>query len=73
MVLLALVGLLLFAVVALAMRPVLMGIVIVGGLAAVVLSLFSPAFREWFEAAGERQIHYKGLRLGHRHRRLPRA
>jgi len=61
--LLAVLGLLLFVVLAIAMRPLLMLALIVAALATVVLSCFSPGFRDWFEAVGERQISYSGMRL----------
>jgi glycine cleavage system H protein len=61
--LLTVAGLLLFIVAAVAMRPLL----IVAGLVALVVGLvlyrLSPGFREWFNAAGEPQISYHGLRL----------
>lgn len=53
----------LFAVLAIAMRPLLIVGLVLAAAAAVVLSIFSPAFRDWFEAAGERQTHHSGLRL----------
>jgi glycine cleavage system H protein len=56
-------GVLLLPVVAVAMRPLLMVGFIVAALGAAVLSLFSPAFREWFKTVGEPEISYSGLRL----------
>jgi len=60
---LVVVGLLAFGAFAVAMRPVLMIALAVGALGCLVLSYFSPAFRDWFAAAGEREVRYGGLRL----------
>jgi glycine cleavage system H protein len=58
-----LVGVLLFAVVAIAMRPLLI-LVALGALAvSLVLYRFRPGFREWFDASGEAQVTYNGLHL----------
>lgn len=56
-------GVLVFAVLAIAMRPLL--IVVGVGALAVCLLLYSlrPGFREWFESSGEEQISYNGLHL----------
>jgi glycine cleavage system H protein len=62
-VLLALVGLLLFAAISFAFRPLLIAAIIVTLLGSVVLAYFSPRFRAWFEALGETQVSYNGLRL----------
>ena len=63
LILLVVVGFLLFAVLAIAMRPLL----IVAGVVALAVSLllyrFRPGFREWFESSGEQQISFNGLHL----------
>jgi hypothetical protein len=51
-VLLAIVGLLLFVVLAVAIRPLLMLGLLAGVAVCGVLSLFSPSFRRWFESVG---------------------
>lgn len=61
--LLATVGLLLVVALAFAMRLLLIAAAIVALLGGVLLSHFSPRFREWFEALGEPQISYNGLHL----------
>lgn len=63
LVLLAVAGVLLFAAVAVALRPLLIVGFVVAGIGGLVLSCFSPGVREWFEAAGESQIRHRGLRL----------
>ncbi len=60
---LAIAGFLLFLVLAVAVRPLLIVLAVVGTLVCLVLTRYSPRFREWFEAAGAREIRYKGLRL----------
>lgn len=52
-VLLATIGLLLLIVFAVALRPLLFIGFIVAGLGGLVISQFSPGFRDWFEAIGE--------------------
>lgn len=52
-VLLVTVGLLLLAVIAVAIRPLLFIGFILAGLAGMVISHFSPGFRDWFERLGE--------------------
>jgi predicted MFS family arabinose efflux permease len=51
-VLLAIVGLLLFVVLAVAIRPLLMLALVAGVVVSCVLSYFSPSFRRWFESVG---------------------
>ncbi len=51
-VLLAIVGLLLFVVLAVAIRPLLMLALVAGVVVCCVLSYFSPSFRHWFESVG---------------------
>lgn len=53
----------LIVVLALVLRPLLMVTVIVAAIAGIAISLFSPGFRRWFDALGERQMRYSGLRL----------
>jgi hypothetical protein len=50
--LLVMLALILFALLAIAMRPLLIVMAIVGVFASWVLYHYSPAFREWFEAPG---------------------
>jgi len=61
--LVAIVAFALFAVLSIMMRPLLVAILIVALAGSAMLSLFSPRFRAWFEALGEPQISYSGLRL----------
>jgi hypothetical protein len=51
--LLAIVCLLLFVVVAVAIRPLLMLGMVAGVVACCVISLFSPSFRHWFQSVGQ--------------------
>ena len=60
--LLVVVGILLLPLLAVAMRLVLMLGAVLLVVVGVVLSRFSPRFREWFETLGEEQVSYKGLR-----------
>ena len=53
----------LIVVLALVLRPLVMVALIVTAIAGIALSLVSPAFRRWFDALGERQMRYNGLRL----------
>ncbi|MFH1268563.1 MAG: glycine cleavage system protein H [Planctomycetota bacterium] len=53
----------LLAVFAIAMRPLLILGFVLAAMTAAVLSIFSSAFRDWFEAAGEPETHHSGLRL----------
>lgn len=53
----------LFAVLAIAMRPLLILGLVLAAAAVAVLTVVSPTFREWFEAAGEWQTCHHGLRL----------
>lgn len=62
-VLLMIVGVVLFIVFAVAMRPILMVGFLVLAIGAAVLSAFNPRFRAWFERIGEPQVRYNGLRL----------
>jgi predicted MFS family arabinose efflux permease len=52
-VLLAIVGLLLFVVLAVAIRPLLMLGLVAGVVVSCLLSYFSPSFRRWFESVGQ--------------------
>jgi glycine cleavage system H protein len=52
-----------FAMLAVAMRPLMIAVVVLAAIAAAVLYRFSPRFRDWFESAGEQQVSYKGLHL----------
>ena len=52
-VLLTIVGLLLFVVLAVAIRPILMLGLVAAVVVCCVLSLFSPSFRRWFESVGQ--------------------
>ena len=61
--LLAVLGLLLFVAFAFAFRLLLIAVGVAALLGSLVLSRFSPRFREWFESLGEPQISYKGLHL----------
>lgn len=61
--LVAIVAFILFAVVAVAVRPLLIVGFLLAAVAAAVVSIFSPAFRDWFEAASEQETHHSGLRL----------
>lgn len=63
LVLAVVVGVLLFAVVAIAMRPLLILVALVALAVSLVLYRFRPGFREWFDASGEEQISYNGLHL----------
>ena len=61
-----------FALLAVAMRPLLIILALGALIAGMVLYRFSPRFREWFESAGDEQISYKGMHLAkdvalHRH------
>ncbi len=58
-----LVGVLLFAVVAIAMRPLLIVVALLALAVSLVLYRLRPGFREWFDASGEAQITYNGLHL----------
>jgi uncharacterized membrane protein len=51
--LLAILGLLLFVVLAVAIRPLLMLALVAGVVVCCVLSYFSPSFRRWFESVGQ--------------------
>ena len=62
-VLAAIAALVLFVVLAILMRPLLLAGLILGALGVAVLSAFSPRFRDWFEAVGERETFHSGLRL----------
>jgi hypothetical protein len=53
----------LIVVLALVLRPLLMAALIATAIAGIALSFFSPAFRRWFDALGQRQMCYNGLRL----------
>ena len=59
----AVVALALFAVFAVAMRPLLIAAAVVALAGGAVVACFSPRFREWFAALGEPQVSYHGLRL----------
>jgi glycine cleavage system H protein len=61
--LLTIVGLVLFIVFAVAMRPILMVGFLVLAAGAAVVSALNPRFRAWLEALGEPQVRYNGLRL----------
>ena len=63
LVLAVVVGFLLFAVVAIAMRPLLILVALAALAVSLVLYRFRPGFREWFDASGEEQISYNGLHL----------
>jgi glycine cleavage system H protein len=60
---LAVVGLLLLTVVAVAMRPLLMIGFCVALVCCAALYYFSPAFRQWYDSVGEREVKLSGLRL----------
>jgi glycine cleavage system H protein len=59
----AVVAFAIFAVLAVAMRPLLIAAALVAMSGSVVLAYFSPRVREWLEALGEPQVSYHGLRL----------
>lgn len=61
--LLILVGLVLFALFAVAARPILMIGFLALAIGAALASAFSPRFQAWFETIGEPQVRYSGLRL----------
>ena len=63
LVLAVVVGVLFFAVVAIAMRPLLILVALAALAVSLVLYRFRPGFREWFDASGEEQISYNGLHL----------
>jgi glycine cleavage system H lipoate-binding protein len=56
-------GFLLFAVLAIAMRPLLIIAAVVALVVSLLLYRFRPGFRDWFESSGEQQISYNGLHL----------
>jgi glycine cleavage system H lipoate-binding protein len=63
LILLVVVGVLLLAVLAIAMRPLLIVLALVALGVSLLLYRFRPGFREWFESSGEEQISYNGLHL----------
>ena len=63
LILLVVAGFLLFAVLAIAMRPLLILAAAVALVVSLLLYRFRPGFREWFESSGEPQISYNGLHL----------
>lgn len=63
LILLVVVGFLVFAVLAIAMRPLLIVAAVVALVVSLLLYRFRPGFREWFESSGEQQISYNGLHL----------
>lgn len=63
LILLVAVGFLLFAVLAIAMRPLLIVAAVVALVVSLLLYRFRPGFREWFESSGEPQVSYHGLHL----------
>ena len=56
-------GFLVFATLAIAMRPLLIVAAVVALVVSLLLYRFRPGFREWFESSGEQQISYNGLHL----------
>ena len=54
---------LVFAVIAVAVRPLMLVALFLAVVVGLALYRFSPKFREWFETAGEERISYKGLHL----------
>jgi len=56
-------GFLVFAALAIAMRPLLIVAAVVALVVSLLLYRFRPGFREWFESSGEQQISYNGLHL----------
>lgn len=63
LILLVVVGFLLFAALAIAMRPLLVVAAVVALVVSLLLYRYRPGFRDWFETSGEPQITYNGLHL----------
>jgi hypothetical protein len=63
LIVLVVVGFLLFAVLAIAMRPLLIVVAVVALAARLVLYRYRPGFLAWLDSSGEPQISYNGLHL----------
>ena len=63
LILLVVVGFLLFAVLAIAMRPVLIVAAVAALAASLVLYRYRPGFRAWLDATDDQQVSYNGLHL----------